>query len=103
MIPGAADRNLLHQAYRASEDVLVERAMLEDKIKATGNLFLSKINKFFYLLIQWGGFWCSVAQVKVVKTSRRLPKTPHTTQRRWLAVRCWKYREQKRKERGRNI
>jgi hypothetical protein len=36
MVPGAADRNLLHQAYRASEDVLVERAMLEDKIKATG-------------------------------------------------------------------
>jgi hypothetical protein len=37
MIPGAADRNLLSQAYRASEDVLVERAMLEDKIRATGN------------------------------------------------------------------
>ena len=37
MIPGAADRNLLTQAYRASEDVLVERTMLEDKIKATGN------------------------------------------------------------------
>ena len=36
MIPGAADRNLLSQAYRASEDMLVERAMLEDKIKATG-------------------------------------------------------------------
>jgi len=36
MIPGAADRNLLSQAYRANEDMLVERAMLEDKIKATG-------------------------------------------------------------------
>ena len=36
MIPGAADRNLLSQAYTASEDLLVERAMLEDKIKATG-------------------------------------------------------------------
>ena len=36
MNPGAADRNLLSQAYRASEDVLVERAMLEDKIRATG-------------------------------------------------------------------
>ena len=38
MIPGAADRNLLSQAYTASEDLLVERAMLEDKIKATGIL-----------------------------------------------------------------
>jgi hypothetical protein len=36
MIPGAADRSLLNQATRASEDSLVERAMLEDKIKATG-------------------------------------------------------------------
>jgi hypothetical protein len=36
MTAGAADRNLLSQAYRASEDMLVERAMLEDKIKATG-------------------------------------------------------------------
>jgi len=35
MIPGAADRSLLNQATRASEDSLVERAMLEDKIKAT--------------------------------------------------------------------
>jgi hypothetical protein len=43
MIPGAADRNLLSQAYRASEDVLVERAMLEDKIRATGNLILGNI------------------------------------------------------------
>ena len=42
MIPGAADRNLLTQAYRASEDVLVERTMLEDKIKATGNFSFLK-------------------------------------------------------------
>ena len=33
--PGSADRNLLGQAVKASEQDLVEKTMLEDKIKAT--------------------------------------------------------------------
>ncbi len=33
--PGSADRNLLRQAVSASEETLVEKAMLEDKLKAT--------------------------------------------------------------------
>lgn len=46
MIPGAADRSLLNQAVRASEDSLVERTMLEDKIKATGNVTFTYSNLF---------------------------------------------------------
>ena len=34
-VPGSADRNLMRQAVNASEQSLVEQAMLEDKIKAT--------------------------------------------------------------------
>ena len=34
--PGAADRNLVGQAVRQSEQDVVEKTMLEDKIKATG-------------------------------------------------------------------
>lgn len=33
--PGAADKNLMQEAFQASEEDLVEKAMLEDKIKAT--------------------------------------------------------------------
>ena len=35
--PGSADRNQVKQAVKNSEADLVEKAMLEDKIKATGN------------------------------------------------------------------
>ena len=35
--PGAADRNLVGQAVRQSEQDVVEKTMLEDKIKATGS------------------------------------------------------------------
>lgn len=41
--PGAADRNLVGQAVHQSEQDLVEKTMLEDKIKATGRLFENKI------------------------------------------------------------
>lgn len=34
--PGAADRNLIGQAVKASEETLVEQVMLEDKLKTTG-------------------------------------------------------------------
>ena len=34
--PGSADRNQVKQAVKNSEADLVEKAMLEDKIKATG-------------------------------------------------------------------
>ena len=34
--PGSADRSLLGQAVKASESDLVEKTMLEDKLKATG-------------------------------------------------------------------
>ena len=34
--PGAADRSLVGQAVRQSEQDVVEKTMLEDKIKATG-------------------------------------------------------------------
>lgn len=43
--PGSADRNLMGQAFKASEESLVEKAMLEDKIKATG------ITYYFLLVI----------------------------------------------------
>ncbi len=35
MVPGLADRNQVRQAVRASEEDAVEKAMLEDKLKAT--------------------------------------------------------------------
>jgi OTU domain-containing protein 5 len=38
--PGAADRNLVGQAVKQSEQDAVEKTMLEDKIKATGMSFL---------------------------------------------------------------
>ena len=34
--PGSADRNQLKQAVKKSDSDLVERTMLEDKIRATG-------------------------------------------------------------------
>ena len=37
--PGAADRNLVGQAVLQSEKDAVEKTMLEDKIRATGNVF----------------------------------------------------------------
>ena len=38
--PGSADRNQLKQAVKKSDSDLVERTMLEDKIRATGESIL---------------------------------------------------------------
>ena len=38
--PGSADRNLVGQAMQQSEQDAVEKTMLEDKIRATGNHFM---------------------------------------------------------------
>ena len=38
--PGSADRNLVSQAVKANDESLVERTMLEDKIRATGKIIL---------------------------------------------------------------
>lgn len=37
--PGSADRSQMKQAVNNSEADLVEKAMLEDKIRATGKIF----------------------------------------------------------------
>jgi OTU domain-containing protein 5 len=34
-IPGLADKNVVKEATRQSEDMLIEQAMLEDKLRAT--------------------------------------------------------------------
>ncbi len=49
--PGSADRSQVKQAVKDSEADLVEKAMLEDKIRATGN-FSKKFMLFRSLTIQ---------------------------------------------------
>jgi len=68
MIPGAADRNLLSQAYRASEDLLVERAMLEDKIKATGILIF--YFRDYLVLFKWKEYFLIITKWKLFLRSR---------------------------------
>ena len=59
--PGSADRNQVKQAVKNSEADLVEKAMLEDKIKATGNnkmplMLGDHIPKCFHLCSRLGGY-----------------------------------------------